>query len=202
MFDRLIILSRLEIGAIIGIVVVAVVVLLVVIILSWWIATMNRFRKNEVKVKEASSGIGVALTKRYDLLTKSLATVKGYTKHETETLEKIVSLRKSNMNDLTINEKNKLNEELDTLEKNLNLVVENYPDLKADSQFLTLQNQISEAEDQLQAARRIYNSNVSIFNQRRVSFPSSIVANAIGYKKDLEFFVASENKKEDVEITF
>lgn len=202
MFDRLIILSRLEIGAIIGIVVVAVVVLLVVIILSWWIATMNWFRKNEVKVKEASSGIDVALTKRYDLLTKSLATVKGYTKHETETLEKIVSLRKSNMNDLTINEKNKLNEELDTLEKNLNLVVENYPDLKADSQFLTLQNQISEAEDQLQAARRIYNSNVSIFNQRRVSFPSSIVANAIGYKKDLEFFVASENKKEDVEITF
>lgn len=202
MFDRLIILSRLEIGAIIGIVVVAVVVLLVVIILSWWIATMNWFRKNEVKVKEASSGIDVALTKRYDLLTKSLATVKGYTKHETETLEKIVSLRKSNMNDLTIDEKNKLNEELDTLEKNLNLVVENYPDLKADSQFLTLQNQISEAEDQLQAARRIYNSNVSIFNQRRVSFPSSIVANAIGYKKDLEFFVASENKKEDVEITF
>ncbi len=202
MFDRLIILSGLEIGAIIGIVVVAVVVLLVVIILSWWIVTMNWFRKNEVKVKEASSGIDVALTKRYDLLTKSLATVKGYTKHETETLEKIVSLRKSNMNDLTIDEKNKLNEELDTLEKNLNLVVENYPDLKADSQFLTLQNQISEAEDQLQAARRIYNSNVSIFNQKRVSFPTSIVANAIGYKKDLEFFIASENKKEDVEITF
>lgn len=202
MFDKLIILSGLGIGAIVCIVVAAVIVLLILIVLAWWIATMNWFRKNEVKVKEASSGIDVALTKRYDLLTKSLATVKGYTKHESETLEKIISLRKTNANDLTIEEKNKLNEELDTLERNLNVVVENYPDLKADSQFLTLQNQISEAEDQLQASRRIYNSNVSIFNQKRVSFPSSIVANAIGYKKDLEFFAASENKKEDVEITF
>ena len=74
--------------------------------------------------------------------------------------------------------------------------------LKADTQFTLLQNQTADCEEQLQAARRVYNSNVSIFNQKRVTFPSSIVAKRIGFTSDLEFFKADEEKRQDVKFDF
>ncbi len=189
-------------GAIIGIVVVAVIVLVFIIIVAWYISTMNWFRRTKVKVDEANSGIDVALTKRYDLLTKALAAVKGYAKHEAETLSKVIGMRTGSIKELSLDEKSKLNAELSQVQRGINVVVEQYPQLKADTQFTLLQNQTADCEEQLQAARRVYNSNVSIFNQKRVTFPSSIVAKRIGFTSDLEFFKADEEKRQDVKFDF
>ena len=189
-------------GAIIGIVVAAVIVLVFIIIVAWYISTMNWFRRTKVKVDEANSGIDVALTKRYDLLTKALAAVKGYAKHEAETLSKVIGMRTGSIKELSLDEKSKLNAELSQVQRGINVVVEQYPQLKADTQFTLLQNQTADCEEQLQAARRVYNSNVSIFNQKRVTFPSSIVANRIGFTSDLEFFKAEEEKRQDVKFDF
>lgn len=189
-------------GAIIAIVVVAVVVIAVIAIVAWYIVTMNWFRQTKVKVEEANSGIDVALTKRYDLLTKALASVKGYAKHEAETLSKVIGMRTGNINELSLDEKSKLNAQLSEVQRGINVVVEQYPQLKADTQFTLLQNQTADCEEQLQAARRVYNSNVSIFNQKRVTFPDSIVAKRIGFTQDLEFFKADEEKRQDVKFEF
>ncbi len=189
-------------GAIVAIVVVAVVVIAIIAIVAWYITTMNWFRQTKVKVEEANSGIDVALTKRYDLLTKALAAVKGYAKHEAETLSKVIGMRTGNIKELSLDEKSKLNAELSELQRGINVVVEQYPQLKADTQFTLLQNQTTDCEEQLQAARRVYNSNVSIFNQKRVTFPDSIVAKRIGFTKDLEFFKADEEKRQDVKFEF
>ena len=193
---------ELGLGGIVAIVVVAVVLILVIALVAWYISTMNWFRRTKVKVDEANSGIDVALTKRYDLLTKALASVKGYAKHESETLSKVIGMRTGNIKDLSLDEKSKLNAELNEVQRGINVVVEQYPQLKADTQFSLLQNQTADCEEQLQAARRVYNSNVSTFNQRRVTFPSSIVAKRIGFREDLEFFKADEEKREDVKFEF
>ena len=193
---------ELGLGGIVAIVVVAVVLILVIAVVAWYISTMNWFRRTKVKVDEANSGIDVALTKRYDLLTKALASVKGYAKHESETLSKVIGMRTGNIKDLSLDEKSKLNAELNEVQRGINVVVEQYPQLKADTQFTLLQNQTADCEEQLQAARRVYNSNVSTFNQRRVTFPSSFVAKRIGFREDLEFFKADEEKREDVKFEF
>lgn len=190
-------------SVLITIVIVAVVLILIIAIVGWWISTSNSFKRMKVKVDESSSGIDVALTKRYDLLTKSLAAAKGYAKHEAETLENVIKARQGrDVQDLSMKEKNELNNELSKAEKQVSLLAEAYPDLKANTVFVELQKQSADCEEQLQASRRIYNSNVSLFNQKRVSFPSSIVAKASGFKEDLDFFKAEESKKADVKFDF
>ena len=172
------------------------------IFLIWFISTNNWFKKTKVKIDESNSGIDVQLTKRYDLLTKSFNTVKGYAKHESETLANVIKLRNSKgISSMTTEEKSQFNAELDKASKELNVVVEQYPDLKADKAFTKLQDQISDCEDNIQAARRIYNSNISIYNQKVEVFPSSIVAKAKKYTKQA-FFEAEEHKRQDVNIEF
>ena len=185
------------------IVVIVILVIAVIAIVSWCISTRNTFKVMKVKVDESASGIDVALTKRFDLLTKTLAATKGYAKHETETLEKVVSLRSGDsIKEMSIKDKNALTNEIAEASRGLNILVEQYPNLKADSTFIELQRQTADCEEQLQAARRIYNSNVSTFNQKRNVWPSSIIANRIGFKEDLDFFEAEEEKKKDIKFDF
>ncbi len=188
---------------IILIVVIVVILIAIIAIVAWCISTRNTFNVMKVKVDESASGIDVALTKRFDLLTKSLAATKGYAKHEVETLEKVVNLRSGNsIKEMSMKDKNTLTNEISEVSKGLNILVEQYPNLKADATFVELQRQTADCEEQLQAARRIYNSNVSMFNQKRNVWPSSIIANKIGFKEDLDFFEAEESKKEDVKFDF
>ncbi len=190
-------------GLIIAIVVIAIILIIIIGTVVWWISTSNTFRRMKVKVEESDSGIDVALNKRFDLLTKSLAATKGYAKHEVETLEKVIELRgKNSSQNLSMEDKNKLSSTISEVERGLNIIVENYPNLKADQTFVELQKQAADCEEQLQAARRIYNSNASLFNQKRVTFPSSIVAKRIGFTSDLEFFEVEEGKSKDVEFNF
>lgn len=178
-------------GIIIGIIVIALVVLI------WWISAGNGIKKLDIKVDEALSGIDVALTKRYDVLTKMVDVVKGYKEYEQETLQSIVELRKG----MTMQERNSANQQMDTLAKQITLLAENYPNLKASENFAKLQEAIADVEEHLQAARRLYNSNVTAYNQKIIVFPNSLVAGSIGATKK-EFFEAEEIKKQDVSMKF
>ena len=175
---------------------VIVLVLIAVVVISI-IVMSNNLNKALVKIDEADSGIDVALTKRYDVLTKMIETVKGYAKHEKEVLFDVVKIRKG----MTIEEKNEANKQMDETLSKINVLAENYPDLKASENFKTLQDSITDVEEHLQAARRLYNANISSYNQMIVTFPISIIAGSKGLTKR-EFFVAEEHKKQDVEIKF
>lgn len=182
---------------VVGIIVAIVVVLFVL----WYIGVMNSLRQIEVKVEESMSGIDVALTKRFDALTKMLDTTKGYAKHEAETLEKVIKWRNGIPADATLEQKQEFADSLTKVASGLNVVVERYPDLKADKMFTNLQNAIMDTEEHLQAARRLYNSNVRVLNQKIVTFPQSWVAKRIGMEKK-KFFEAEETKRQDVKMNF
>ncbi len=175
---------------------VIVLIIIAVVVISI-IVMSNNLNKALVKIDEADSGIDVALTKRYDVLTKMIETVKGYAKHEKEVLFDVVKIRKG----MTIEEKNEANKQMDETLSKINVLAENYPDLKASENFKTLQDSITDVEEHLQAARRLYNANISSYNQMIVTFPISIIAGTKGLSKR-EFFVAEEHKKQDVEIKF
>lgn len=172
-----------------------IIILIIIIIMIAYISISNGLNRAIVKIDEASSGIDVSLTKRYDVLTKMIDVVKGYTKYEQETLFKVVELRKN----MTIEEKNKANAQMEENLSKINVLAENYPELKASENYKTLQQSIMDVEEHLQAARRLYNANVSSYNQKIVTFPSSIIANNKGLTKK-EFFNASDEKREDVKI--
>lgn len=169
----------------------------VLIIVIAFISISNKLNRAQVKIDEADSGIDVALTKRYDVLTKQLDIVKAYAKHEVETLTKVIELRKG----MSISEKQAAANEMNQMQDRINVVAENYPELRSSDNFKTLQNAVTDAEEHLQAARRVYNANVSTFNQMLVTFPSSMIANSKGLTKR-EFFEAEEVKKQDVKMEF
>jgi LemA protein len=183
------------------IIVLLVVLGLIIVVGLWYISTMNGLRQLEVKVNEAESGIDVALTKRFDVLTKLVNTVKGYAKHEAETFEKVTKWRAGLPKDLTLEQKQEFMSKMNDVQTGINVAVEAYPDLKAEKSFLNLQQNITDVEEHLQAARRLYNANVSQINSRIVTFPTSVVANMIHMAKK-EFFEAEASKREDVEISF
>ncbi|MBU1145424.1 MAG: LemA family protein [Firmicutes bacterium] len=174
---------------------------LILIIIFWYIGTMNRLRQLELKVNEAESGIDVALTKRFDMLTKMLETTKGYAKHESETLEKVVKWRSGIPQSATVKDKEEFLSQMNQVASGINVVVEQYPDLKANTVFLELQSGVANTEEHLQAARRLYNANVTSINTIIVTFPQSIVANAIHMEKK-PYFEAEEKKRQDVDFKF
>ena len=182
-------------------VIAIVVVVLLVVPLLWFIGTMNKLRQLEVKVNEAESGIDVALTKRFDVLTKLVNTTKGYAKHEAETFENVTKWRAGLPKKLSLQDKQEFMGKMDAVQTGINVAVEAYPDLKAEKLFVGLQKSISDVEEHLQAARRVYNSNVSRINSMIVTFPTSIVAGMVHVDKK-EFFEAEIAKRSDVEISF
>ncbi len=179
---------------------IGAVVFLCLVIVIWFISTSNSFKKMVIKIEESESSIDIALTKRYDLLTKMVQATKGYAKHEVETLSKVVNLRQPEKF-ASIGEKQTFANNLTDGLSKLNVLVEQYPDLKASTNFAKLQDATVEVEENLQSARRVYNSNVSIYNQKVVVFPSSIVAEMKKFMKK-DFFEVENFKKEDIDFNF
>lgn len=175
----------------------AIAVLLIIVI--WFVSVRNKFVRMEQDIESSVSRIDVYLTKRYDLLTKMLAATKGFAKHESELLVKVTEMRNPSSAQ-SLSEKSAINAEMDEVAKSINVAVEAYPDLKSDKVFVKLQSAISEVEENLQAARSNYNSNVSVFNKAILVFPNSIVAGSKFTKKD--YFEAEAAKREDVKIEF
>jgi len=183
------------------VIVIIILAVLFLVPVVWFIATMNSLRRLKVKVNEAESGIDVALTKRFDVLSKMVDTVKGYTKHEAETFEKVVKWRQNMPDEMTVKQKEEFMEKMNQVQADLNVAVENYPDLKAEKVFTNLQRSIGDVEEHLQASRRMYNANVSRLNSRIVSFPTSLVAKQIHMEKQ-PFFEAEPSKRQDVKMSF
>lgn len=181
-------------GGLIGIIIAAVIVVALII---WIITARNKFHILKIKIEESGSDIDVALTKRYDLLTKQLDIVKGYAKHERETLINVTGMRTG----MTPKEQSDYNAQLDAAAKQLNIMVEQYPQLRAVENFKQLQITTADVEEHLQAARRVYNANINAYNKAIVVFPSNIIANIMKLKP-IEFFEAEENKKQDVKMEF
>lgn len=179
---------------------VVVAVIVVVMIISYFIVTKNKFIKMQEDIKNSSSRIDVYLTKRFDDITKLVDTIKGYTKHENETLTSITEMRSKLENSNTMQEKAAFASELDSKLAGLKVIVENYPDLKADKLFLRLQDEISEIEENLQAARSNYNLNVSAYNKAIKVFPGRLVAK--DKYKEAEYFEVEETKKDSPKINF
>ncbi len=170
--------------------------IIIAIILIIVLATYNDLVKKQYKVKQAKQGIDVYLKQRFDLIPNLVECVKGYSKHEKEVLEKITVLRTDYMRNPTSlkdaeNLNNKLNE--------LTLIAENYPDLKASEQYLNLQKALTKMESQLQAARRIYNCEVTNYNCKIEKIPSNIIASLFGFKR-ADFFEVEESNKQNVNI--
>lgn len=177
--------------------IVGFILLLVVLMIIWYIGVSNSIKVAALKVDESESGIDVALTKRYDVLTKMLDTVKGYQKHEQSVLSELVELRTG----MSMTEKKAANDVMDKVSKDISVLAEGYPELKANTNFVELQKAIIDVEEHLQAARRLYNSNVNAYNTKLVVFPSNIVANNMGAVKR-ELFEADEIKRQDVKMQF
>ena len=191
-------------GAIVGIV-IAVVVLLVIIVVAWYITTRNKFVRLKHKVEEAWASIDVYLKKRFDLIPNLVETVKGYAKHESTTLEKVVAARNIAAAATTAEEKMAASANLTgSLKTFFNAVSESYPDLKAITNFLDLQSQLKDIESDLESARLYYNGQVKTFNTAIELFPANLIVGGMGdeYKKRPYFEVDDETERKNVKVSF
>lgn len=151
-------------------------------ILLWGILTYNRFVTLRAHIKDAWAGVSVELKRRYDLIPNLVETVKGYAAHERETLERVIAARSRAMgNEGPVDAQARDEKELAGALRHLAAVAEAYPDLKADRHFLELQDQLTETEDRIAAARRFYNGNVRTMNTLTQVIPSNIVAHLFGF---------------------
>lgn len=165
------------------------------------IAMYNGLIRLKNRVEEAWSDIDVQLKRRYDLIPNLINTVKGYAAHEREVFEKVTQARTQAMNAGSTQEKVEAENILSGTLKSLFAVSENYPDLKANQNFLELQRELTDTEDKIMAARRFYNGNVRDFNTKIEVFPTNIFAGMLNFSKR-EFFEAEDGEKENVKVEF
>ena len=189
-------------GAIVGIVIGGVVLLIVVALIIWVIATYNAFVRMRNNIDEGFSTMDVYLKKRYDLIPNIVETVKGYAKHEKETLDAVVSARNMAMASKDVSEQLKNENALSGTLKSLFAVAENYPQLKADKNFLDLQNTLSNLETEIAQSRKYYNGVVKIYNTKREMFPSNFIAKWFNFEKRPLYEVESEEERKNVQVKF
>ena len=169
-----------------------VIIGIVLLILIFGVVSYNRFVSQRNIVQESWKQIDVELTRRHDLIPNLVETVKGYAAHERQTLEAVTAARAAaSAPGSTPAQQAQQENVLTGALRQLFAVAESYPDLKASTNFLALQQQLSETEDRIAAGRRFYNANVRALNTRVQSFPSSIIANVFGFKM-AEYFEADD----------
>ncbi|MBU4536762.1 LemA family protein [Patescibacteria group bacterium] len=173
------------------------------VIVLWAIILFNGFVTLKNRSQEAWADIDVQLKRRYDLIPNLVNAVKGYMTHESQTFENITKARSEAMNAQGVKEKGESEDMLSGALKSLFAVTENYPDLKANQNFLELQTELSDTENKIQSARRFYNGNVRDLNIKIESFPSNLIANLFKFTKRDFFELAEESiEKENVEVKF
>ncbi len=180
---------------------VTILLVILVIIVIWVIAMYNGLITLKNRTDEAWSDIDVQLKRRYDLIPNLINTVKGYAAHEKEVFEKVTEARTQAMNAGSTGEKMQAENALSGTLKSLFAVAENYPDLKANQNFLELQKELTDTENKIMASRRFYNGNVRDFNTKLQVFPTNLMANSLGFSKR-EFFEMAEGEKAVPEVKF
>ena len=179
-----------------------IVIILAVFVVLWLIAIYNGLIKLRNRTDEAWSDIDVQLKRRYNLIPNLIETVKGYAKHERELFEKVTKARTAAMGAENPSEKAEKENILSGTLKSLFAVSENYPDLKANQNFLELQRELTDTEDKIQASRRFYNGNVRDINIKIQQFPNNLIAGTLGFKKRDFFEVEEKTEREPVKVAF
>ena len=187
-------------GLVIGLIVVGVFIL---IIGGWVVGIYNKLVRVRQHLKDSWSGVDVELKRRYDLIPNLVNAVKGYASHESETLEKVIQARnQAAANNGSPSSQAKDEGMLVGALKQLAVVVEQYPDLKADTQFLNLQGELSETENRIASSRRLYNGNVREMNTTVETFPSVIIANMLNFEKAEYFEIEDATVREAPKVEF
>ena len=179
---------------------IALIILIVVI--AFVIATYNGLVVARQKVKNAWSQIDVQLQRRFDLIPNFVETIKGYMTHEKETLTKVTELRTSWANATTVDEKAELNNQLSGTLKTIMAVSENYPDLKANQNFLEMQEELRNTENKISFSRQFYNDSVTMYNTKLEVFPSNLIAGWFGFKSESLFAAESDEARKNVKVDF
>ena len=177
--------------------------IIVGVLVLWFVFTYNKFISRRNRAEEAWADIEVQLKRRYDLIPNLVNAVKGYAAHETGAFEKVTQARSQAMQAGNVHDQMQAENMLSGALKSLFAVAEAYPDLKANTNFLELQRELSDTENKVQAARRFYNGNVRDFNTALETFPSNVVAGMFIFMKK-EFFDLPDNDaaQNPVEVKF
>ena len=179
-----------------------VIIIVVLGFVGYIIGIFNSLVRLKNRTKEAWSDIDVQLKRRYDLIPNLVKTVKGYAAHEKEVFEKVTEARTRAMAGQTKEEKAGAENMLSNTLKTLFAVSENYPELKANANFLDLQRELADTENKIQASRRFYNGNVMDYNTKTKTFPTNLIAGVLGFKKEEFFGVEKEEEKQSVKVKF
>ena len=176
-----------------------IVIGIIAVILIYFLLTFNSFMRLNNKVKEAFATMDVYLKKRWDLIPNLVETVKGYAKHEKDTLEEIVKLRSGDYDIMTSDEKISANTKITNGITRIMALAESYPNLKANDNFRDLSKELTKTENEIAQSRKYYNATVRIFNNKVLMFPSNIVAIMLGYKEK-KMFEARDSERENIKV--
>lgn len=175
-----------------------IIIIVIVLIAFLMVGVANKVNKYKVKIEESYSSIEIALVKRYDVIKQSFECAKGYAMHEKEIFSKLIEVRKG----MSVEQLQRVAETQNRALTSLRATMEAYPDLKADRLFSNLQNQLSVENEHFAASKRVYNSNVSTYNQYVVTFPVCLIAAMVGGTKK-EFFKEQDlESKKDITFDF
>lgn len=178
------------------------IILAIVVIIALWVAGIyNSLISLRNKVKDQWAQIDVLLKRRFDLIPNLVETVKGYAKHEKETLENVIKARNAGISAKTPEQEMKASGELTQALTKLLALTENYPDLKANTNFTKLQDELTETEDKIAYARQFYNDSVLTYKNKLEMFPSNLIANMFKFTQE-PFFEVDEKEKENVKVKF
>lgn len=189
-------------GKVIGIIVAVVAVVLVLAIIIWAISTRNKLVRMKNQYEGAFHNIDIYLKKRFDLLPNLVETVKGYAKHESTTLQNVVEARSKAQSATTPQEKIEANAQLTQAVRNFNMVMEKYPELKANTNFMDLQGQLKSIESELANVRKYYNATIQQFNTAIQVFPTSIIAKSMHLTAQPYFELDAPEERQNVKIQF
>ena len=179
-----------------------IAIAIIAVLVIWVISIYNGLVKSKLKVDNAWSQIDVQLQRRFDLIPNFVETVKGYMTHESETFEKIASLRTSWANSSSVGEKAKLDGELSGALKTIMAVSENYPDLKANTKFSELSEELRNTENKISFSRQFYNDSVTIYNTKLEVFPSNLIAGWFKFTSETLFAAESDEARKNVKVDF
>jgi len=178
-----------------------VILVILVLLVLYVFTTYNKLVKLRNRVKDQWSQIDVQLKRRFDLIPNLVNTIKGYTKHESETLEKVIQARNTYVSATTPDAKMQANSELSGALTKLFALSESYPDIKANTNFLDLQSELQETENKIAIARQFYNDTVLSYNNKVEMVPSNIIAGMFNFKT-MEFFQVQEEERQNVKVEF
>ena len=180
---------------------IIIITIIILVVVGLWLAgAFNALVRSRNRVREAWSDIDVQLKRRYDLIPNLVETVKGYAAHEREVLENVIKARSAAMGAQSVKEHGQAENMLSGALKSLFALSENYPQLRAVESFTKFQDELTDTENKIQAARRFYNTNVMTLNTQIEQFPTNFVANIFGFDKEEFFELKDEAEREPVSV--